>query len=137
MLWLYKPSLESNSNSKALKLRALALNYQFYRSWRRPRAQRAVDSQQQTVTITTNYIKSYYIILYCAIPYYTMLYFTCPTCTILVLLRIDQCPRDLLLPPPLLAGTLILRRVLNCSKPLAVAHLVRQQDRRSWTDGEA
>ena len=72
---LYKPSLESKSKFKALKLGAWVLNYQFYRSSRRPRAQRAADSQQQTVTSTTtlNHITIYSTILYCTIKCYTLL----------------------------------------------------------------
>ena len=90
MLLLYKPSLESNSKFEALKLGALVLNYQFYRSSRRPRAQRAADLQQQTVTITTtlNHITIYSTILYCTIHCYTLLSFTC---TLLVLYSYYTC----------------------------------------------
>ena len=74
------------------------------------RAQRAADSQQQTVTITTTLIRSYYTlmtILYFTIQCYATyvlslyyLYFTCTTCTLFVLLRTDPGPRHFLLRPP-------------------------------------
>ena len=96
---------------------AFVLNYQFYRSSRRPRAQKATDSQQQTVTTALNHITIYSTILYCTIQCYTLrvlvlyVYFTC---TLLVLLV-------LLVPYLYYFGTTQVPVVYYCDPPLSVS----------------